>query len=320
MIRAIRVLGFFLILLSVFTPSADAWPEYLSRFEADPFRRTEVEGCSVCHLNPRGGGPLNDFGTAFETADHQFTLLLRASFPDRFKFETVKLASGYVFYFSDPESKFAVFERDQKKVVVDLNTLTVPAKTEKETIPPAENRMSFFVTSKGMGNGGHLEGLAGADRQCQSLAAAAGAGDRTWRAYLSTSFEGQPAVNAADRIGSGPWYNANHVIIARGVADLLSGNRITRETALNEKSEKLGNAEDLTWILTGSLPNGTAAVGMSCNNWTSAGEGQAMLGQLGRAGEKSSSWNSGRPTNGCSQQALHAAGSDGLFYCFAIRN
>src|SRR5439155_3997894 len=132
------------------------------------------------------------------------------------------------------------------------------AKTEKETIPPAENRMSFFVTSKGMGNGAHLEGLAGADRHCQSLAAAAGGGDRTWRAYLSTSFEGQPAVNAADRIGHGPWYNAEGMLIAHGPAELHSHGRLNKETALNEKGEPIGDAD----ILTGTQPNGTAAVDM----------------------------------------------------------
>ena len=242
--------------------------------------------------------------------------MLRAMFPDRFKFDSVKLPNGSMFYFSDPESKFAVFERQQQKVLVDLTTISV-AKTEKETIPPAENRMSFFVTSKGMGNGAHLEGLAGADRHCQSLAAAAGGGDRTWRAYLSTSFEGQPAVNAADRIGHGPWYNAEHVVIAHGVADLLSGNRINRDTALNEKGEKIGSTEDTVGILTGSLPNGTAAMGMNCNSWTSSGEGKAIMGQLGRGSGNGSSWSSGPSTNGCSQQALRAAGTDGLFYCFA---
>jgi hypothetical protein len=164
------------------------------------------------------------------------------------------------------------------------------------------------VTGKPVGNGGHFGGLAGADRYCQSLAQAVNAGDRTWRAYLSTSFEGEPAVNAGDRIGSGPWYNAKGVLVARGAADLISRGRFNKETVLNEKGEPVGDVD----ILTGSLPNGTAAVDMNCNNWTSGEEGKAMAGHPGET------WNSGRPTTGCSQKTLQTNGG-GLFYCFALR-
>ena len=189
---------------------------------------------------------------------------------------------------------------------IDLAALTVVKGVKPAPLPPAENRISFFVTSKNPGNGGHFGGLAGADRQCQTLAQAVGAGDRTWRAYLSTSFEGQPAVNAGDRIGSGPWYNAKGMLIAHGPAELHSHGRLNKETALNEKGEPIGDAD----ILTGTQPNGTAAVDMNCNNWTSAEEGKAMAGRPGE------SWNSGRPTSGCSQKTLP---SSGLFYCFAVR-
>jgi hypothetical protein len=151
------------------------------------------------------------------------------------------------------------------------------------------------------------------------LAEAAGAGDRTWRAYLSTSFEDKPAVNAGDRIGSGPWFNAKGALIARGVADLHAGGRLTKENILDEKGQMISDGARHD-VLTGSLPNGTAAVGMNCSNWSSADEGKAMVGHLDRqgSGETGSSWNSS-PTNGCSQPALKATGGEGLFYCFAIK-
>lgn len=323
MIRFAGVFSALILLLGV-VEQLHARPEFLARFQADPFRRAEMDGCSVCHVNPRGGGPRNEFGVAFRDGGLQITPMLRANFPDRFKFETAKLANGAVFYFSDPESKFVVLEREKQKVLIDLTTISV-AKTEKETIPPAENRMTFFVTSKGPGKGGHLEGLAGADRHCQALAEAVGAGDRTWHAYLSTSFQDKPTINAGDRIGSGPWYNAKGVLIARGVIDLHNGDRLNKDTALTEKGEKISGAGDQTNmhdILTGSLPNGTAAVGMNCSNWTSPDEGKAIVGHHDRqgGGETGNSWNSAHPTNGCSQQALRATGGDGLFYCFAIKN
>jgi len=292
---------FVVICLVALIQPIQARPEFLARFQSDPFRKPDVDGCATCHVNPRGGGPRNEFGTAFEKGDHVITPMLRASFPDRFKFETTKLPNGSVFYFSDPEGKSVIFEKDQQKVVIDLAALTVVKGEKAPPLPPAENRMSFFVTSKAPENGGHLGGLAGADRYCQNLAQAAGAGDRMWRAYLSTSFEGQPAVNAGDRIGSGPWYNAKGVLVAHGPADLHSHGRFTKETVLNEKGQPAGDVD----ILTGSQPNGTAAIDMNCNNWTSAEQGNAMSGHPGET------WNSGRSTASCSQP--------GLLYCFAVR-
>jgi hypothetical protein len=163
--------------------------------------------------------------------------------------------------------------------------------------------MGFFVTSRGIGNGAHLGGLAGADRHCQELAEAVGAGDRTWRAYLSTSFQETPAINAGDRIGAGPWFNAKGMLIARGVTELHKKNRLSRESALTEKGERLEPVDGHIDIFTGTLPDGSAAVGMNCNNWASNKEGTALLGHL------QESWNSAHPTNSCSVEAR--------FYCFA---
>ena len=287
-----------------------ARPEFLSRFQADPFRKADIDGCATCHVNPRGGGPRNEFGQAFGAGGQIVTPMLRANFPDNFKFETAKLPDGSMFYFSDPESKFVVFEKAKQKTLIDLTTLSAKPEVAKEAapIPPAANRMTFFVTSKGVGNGGHLGGLAGADRHCQALAEAAGAGDRTWHAYLSTSFQDKPAINAGDRIGTGPWFNSKGMLVARGVADLHTSNRISKENALDEKGQPIS---DPNRVLTGSLPNGTAAVGMNCNNWSSGADGKAIVGGI--------NGQSGQTTNGCSQQNLKDLGSDGLFYCFAIK-
>src|SRR5262245_46401418 len=299
------------ILLLWLIQPVSARPEFLSRFQADPFRKAEVDGCATCHVNPRGGGPRNEFGQAFGGGGQIITPMLRANFPENFKFETAKLADGSMFYFSDPENKFVVFERAKQKTLIDLTTLSAKPEATKEAapIPPAANRMTFFVTSKGVGNGGHLGGLAGADRQCQALAEAAGAGDRIWRAYLSTSFQDKPAINAGDRIGTGPWFNSKGLLVARGVADLHSSNRITKDNALDEKGQPIADANRQA-ILTGTQANGTAAVGMNCNNWSSPTDGKAVVGSLGGG------WNSGSPSNGCSQQNLQETHSAGLFYCF----
>jgi hypothetical protein len=201
---------------------------------------------------------------------------------------------------------------------------------------PGGSAMTFFVTSTGPGKGGDLGGLAGADRHCQSLAQAAGAGDRTWRAYLSTqgaSLTDANFVNARDRIGSGPWHNAKGVLIARNVEELHSGaNNVTLATALDEKGQPVNgrttppNKHDM---LTGSRPDGTAFPGtpfadMTCGNWTKSGpDGGAMTGHHDRAGPIGApwavSWNSAHPTLGCSQEKVRPTGGDGLFYCFAVK-
>lgn len=191
--------------------------------------------------------------------------------------------------------------------------------------------MTFFVTSAGSGKGADLGGLEGADRHCQSLAQAAGAGGKTWRAYLSTQATGgAPAVNAKDRIGRGPWQNAKGAVIAKDVADLHgSANNLTKQTALSEKGEVVkgrGDSPNEHDILTGSQPDGTAfAAGedRTCGNWTRSGaEGAAMLGHHDRTGLDESppakSWNASHLSRGgCSQDALKSTGGAGLLYCFA---
>jgi hypothetical protein len=179
--------------------------------------------------------------------------------------------------------------------------------------------MTFFVTSVGSGNGANLGGLAGADKQCQTLAAAVGAGNRTWRAYLSA--QGPNAVSARDRIGQGPWVNAKGVRIAANVAELHSANNnITADTALTAK----GGSPTRHDMLTGSQMNGMAftdSMDHTCNNWTSSTTGSASLGHHDRRGlsdtEQARSWNSSHPSKGCSQENLRSTGGDGLFYCFA---
>ena len=193
--------------------------------------------------------------------------------------------------------------------------------------------MTFFVTSAGSGKGADLGGLKGADQHCQTLATAAGAGKQTWHAYLSTqAADGQPAMNARDRIGKGPWKNAKGETIASSVADLHSpNNKLNKQTALTEKGQPVngrGDQPNTHDILTASQPDGTAfAAGedMTCKNWTSSGEGAAMLGHHDRQGlrddDASKSWNSSHPSRGqgggCSQDALRGTGGAGLFYCFA---
>jgi hypothetical protein len=192
-----------------------------------------------------------------------------------------------------------------------------------------KSTMTFFITSVGSGKGADLGGLEGADKHCQTLAQAAGAGDRTWRAYLSTSAtEGKPAGNARDRIGKGPWQNAKGEVIARNVDELHANPNINRETALSEKGERInarGDKPNMHDILTGSQPDGRASAGnedRTCRNWTSSTDGAAMVGhhdRMGRSeGESSKSWNSSHPSRGCSQDALRSSGGNGLFYCFAV--
>jgi hypothetical protein len=192
----------------------------------------------------------------------------------------------------------------------------------------AQNNMSFFITSVGSGNGANLGGLAGADKHCQSLAAAAGAGNKTWRAYLSAvASAGQPEVNAKDRIGKGPWYNAKGVMVAKDVADLHSdNNKLGKENSLTEKGQMVngrGDKPNTHDILTGSQLDGTVTKGdaaqSTCGNWTSGGDGSANVGHHDRqgGGANPTSWNFAHPSKGCSQANLVATGGNGLFYCFA---
>jgi hypothetical protein len=189
-----------------------------------------------------------------------------------------------------------------------------------------QNQMSFFVTSAGPGNGANLGGLAGADKHCQTLATAAGAGNRTWRAYLSAAAAaGQPAVNARDRIGKGPWMNVKGVVVAKSVEDLHSAmNNLNKETALTEKGTTVngvGDKPNQHDILTGSQADGTLQMGdPPCGNWTSAETtGAANVGHVDRqgGGAAATSWNAAHPSRGCSQQNLVATGGNGYFYCFA---
>ena len=193
-----------------------------------------------------------------------------------------------------------------------------------------QSSMTFFVTSAGSGKGADFGGLAGADKHCQSLASAAGAGKHKWHAYLSASAaDGKPAINARDRIGTGPWQNAKGVVIAKNIQELHGKNNLTKETALTEKGTVVngrGDTPNTHDILTGSQPDGTAfpaGEDRTCGNWTKGGgEGAAMLGHHDRKGlkddEPSQSWNSSHPSRGgCSPDALKSSGGAGLLYCFA---
>lgn len=209
-----------------------------------------------------------------------------------------------------------------KIVTVCASTLLLGGLTPLQAPP-----MSFFITSAGPGNGADLGGLAGADRHCHMLAEAVGAGDRPWRAYLSTTAAaGGQTVHARDRIGTGPWYNAKGVMIAESLDQLHSDdNNLTKETALTEKGEMVdgrGDRPNMHDILTGSNLDGTAyeAEGYTnCDNWTSSGEGSARVGHHDRTGggQHPTSWNSAHGSRGCSQENLQATGGNGLFYCFA---
>ena len=192
-----------------------------------------------------------------------------------------------------------------------------------------QNAMTFFITSAGPGKGADLGGLEGADRHCQTLAQAAGAGGKTWRAYLST--QGANAVNAKDRIGRGPWQNAKGVVVAKDVAELHGTNNLNKQTGLSEKGEVIsgrGDTPNRHDILTGSQADGTAFTGAddrTCGNWTKSGAGAAIVGHHDRQGPNDSapmiSWNSSHPSRGpdggCSQADLKSTGGDGLLYCFA---
>jgi hypothetical protein len=183
-----------------------------------------------------------------------------------------------------------------------------------------DTAMSFFITSQGPGDGANLGGLAGADAHCRQLAEAAGVAGKTWRAYLSTNDE-----NARDRIGNGPWYNAKGDVIAMNVDELHNdANKIDKQTGLTEKGEPVkgrGDEPNMHDILTGSTPEGTVAAGQTCGDWTSNGDGAAIVGHHDRIGLRndapSKSWNSSHPSRGCGKDDLPKSGGNGLFYCFA---
>ena len=195
-------------------------------------------------------------------------------------------------------------------------------------IPAQAQTMSFFITSAGSGDGANLGGLAGADARCKQLADAAGVTGKTWRAYLSAkAAAGQPAVNAKDRIGNGPWSNARGVVVATSVADLHSeNNKLGKPNSLTEKGDSVkgrGDTPNQHDILTGSLMDGTLSpdtTDTTCSNWTSNGTGAAYVGHHDRVGggANPTSWNSAHLSRGCSQQNLVGTGGNGYFYCFAL--
>ncbi len=196
------------------------------------------------------------------------------------------------------------------------------------THAPVAEPMSFFITSEGPGDGANLGGLEGADAHCARLAAAMQASNRTWRAYLSATAAGsRPAVNARDRIGAGPWYNAKGVMVARNLDELHGEtNGLGKEGSLNEKGAMVngrGDTPNMHDILTGSGPDGRVvsdSTDTTCANWTSNDAGSAFVGHHDKqgGGVRPTSWNSAHPSRGCSQANLRATGGNALFYCFAI--
>ena len=184
--------------------------------------------------------------------------------------------------------------------------------------------MTFFITSNGSGNGGDLGGIDGADAHCQNLAESAGAGDKTWRAYLATEPEGSRGVDARSRIGDGPWHNANGELIAVDVDDLHLSPNIVRRTSLDENGDRVvgrGDSQNRHDVRTGAMSDGTAVfpddADHTCNTWTSSSEGSAMVGHFDRQGGGNTSWNAAHQSRSCSQADLQATGGDGVFYCFA---
>ena len=218
------------------------------------------------------------------------------------------------------------------KVAFSILAAVIALSLGAAAVDAQQSDISFFVTSAGPGKGADLGGLNGADQLCQLLGATAGAGTKTWHAYLST--QGAGAVNARDRIGKGPWQNAKGIIIANDLAELHgSKNNINKQTALTEKGDPVngrGDTPNMHDILTGSQPDGTAfpaGEDRTCSNWTKNGQGAAMVGHHDRQGlrddDASKSWNSSHPSRGpdggCSQNDLKSTGGNGLFYCFATK-
>lgn len=214
-----------------------------------------------------------------------------------------------------------------------LSSLTLAQQAAPGTAPAKpQEPISFFITSTGIGKGADLGGLTGADSHCQKLAAAVGS-KKTWHAYLSTqAANGKPAVNARDRIGKGPWFNATGAQVAKDVADLHGdtldsarlGNNLSKRTGINERGEPVrssGEKPNEHDILTGSQTDGRAfadAADHTCSNFTSsASTGTAQIGHFDRQGGGNISWNSAHGTKGCGQENLVSTGGAGLFYCFA---
>jgi hypothetical protein len=222
--------------------------------------------------------------------------------------------------------------KNTRTIAITLTSIAAAALLVACVSTPMTGPMSFFVTSTGPGKGADLGGLAGADAHCAKLAKEAGAPSRTWRAYLSTGWTSTtPAVNARDRIGKGPWFNAKGVMIAADVNQLHLANNIIKTTALDERGNLVngrGDTPNTHDILTGSRPDGTAFSAspgqpdMTCGDWTKSGDGSAMLGHHDRTGLSpdswSISWNSSHNSVGCSAPALVRTGGAGLFYCFAV--
>jgi hypothetical protein len=217
-----------------------------------------------------------------------------------------------------------------KPVAYALTSITLFVALSQTSIAAhheVSENISFFLTSKGPGNGADLGGLSGADSYCHELAASVGAGDKKWRAYLSTSAEGnKPSVNARDRIGNGPWFNAKGVKVANNVDDLHSDNsKLSKENSISEHGEVIngrGDKPNRHDILSGSDLQGYLMSGdgdKTCANWTSQGEGSAQVGHHDRTGggQNPTSWQSAHGSRGCSQENLQSTGGDGLFYCFA---
>jgi hypothetical protein len=210
-----------------------------------------------------------------------------------------------------------------RRLPIAISLVAIVASACTSMAPPS-SPMSFFVSSTGSGRGADFGGLAGADKHCQALASAAGAGQRNWRAYLSASAVGNtPAVDARDRIGRGPWRNARGELIANDVNELHGANQLVKETALTEKGEisnGRGDTPNRHDILTGSTADGRATEA-TCNNWTSSSNGSAIVGHHDRSGLDESapakSWNASHPSRGCSDEALAGSGGAGLLYCFA---
>jgi len=235
-----------------------------------------------------------------------------------------------------PLEEISVMKNKSVSIGLILTTITIVGSclhAQAQQQPPQSPNMTFFVTSNGPGKGADLGGLEGADRHCQTLAQAAGAGGKTWRAYLSTQSEGgAQAVNARDRIGPGPWQNFKNDVVAQSVDDLHSdNNKLGMQTSLTERGTIIpgvGYAPNRHDVLTGSQTDGRAfpaGEDRTCRNWTSSTQGAAMVGHIDRKGLRddapSRSWNSSHPSRGadggCSQADLRSTGGDGLFYCFA---